>query len=517
MWHKTSSLLKSSLVYWTVLVSLALMGGIQAAGMANRSLAVDDPWSANFVRMPWSEFWSQLAYDPAYLLLLKGWTVLFGESEVALRSLSILLYMVMIVVVGIVAHNLGGRFAGIAASWLAAASYMGVTQAVTVRCYAMLGALTAVSLLITLQLLSIRLRDTPDTESSHARPTWWLYLGYVGVGAVGLFTHTTYIFVLAALTGSALLVSWRRFWQLAVCSALAGGIYLLLWFPRLVSMLGSAMINWMEVPDGAAYLNGFANLWGLQKTLLVAATLLVVIVLNWRTARLMLVSPAGRALVSMVFLVTGLPFIVSQFRPVYQETRTPILWLPIISVAVALFFSRFRWKWLPLGALVVLAVFAARWAWQQHAADDPWPARASVGEVVARARCGDTLVMTGLSISEVQYYLRRLNAPICLQQAVYPAEVGQHPGWVDVPGMLRQSLALQSESATLARQLTRQPGTQVWVFYSAQSTSYAHELAQVLKSEFDREIGTPQLLDWKGSFFDSVLLYTPTAGQAPSQ
>jgi len=40
--------------------------------------------------------------------------------------------------------------------------------------------------------------------------------------------------------------------------------------------------------------------------------------------------------------------------------------------------------------------------------------RDAVAYVISNAKCGDVLIPAGLSLSEVDYYMKHLNAPSCL-------------------------------------------------------------------------------------------------------
>ena len=64
---------------------------------------MDEPFMANSVRLPWHELFLVFRTDnvPLSYVLLRGWTAVLGESELALRGLSIAAYCGAVVVVGL--------------------------------------------------------------------------------------------------------------------------------------------------------------------------------------------------------------------------------------------------------------------------------------------------------------------------------------------------------------------------------------------------------------------------------
>src|SRR5690349_21587308 len=102
----------------------------QASLRLNDSLTVDEPFTANLVRLPLAQMFAALRYDgtmPLYYVLLKAWASIFGESEIALRSLSVLFFGATILIAGATARRAEGAAAGIVTGLLmATSSNMGI-------------------------------------------------------------------------------------------------------------------------------------------------------------------------------------------------------------------------------------------------------------------------------------------------------------------------------------------------------------------------------------------------------
>src|SRR5262245_16564124 len=78
-----------------LLGALVLIGlGIRGHDLSARSLWFDEAFCWRLTEFPIPEMIRRVGLDnhpPLYFLLLKGWTSVFGESTMALRSLSVLL------------------------------------------------------------------------------------------------------------------------------------------------------------------------------------------------------------------------------------------------------------------------------------------------------------------------------------------------------------------------------------------------------------------------------------------
>src|SRR5262249_47459422 len=160
-----------------------------------------------------------------------------------------------------------------------------------------------------------------------------------------------------------------------------------------------------------------------------------------------------------------------------------------------------------LGAATLISLMISDWR-----SLDPGPffTREGVAQVLSQARCGDRLISSGLSYAEVQYYLRRLNAPACLRDESFPVEIQAHPGWMNGKKMLSRQKELESEATVLTEQMLSQPQFKVWLFYREYKSpqfKYNTQVANILKSELDRRLPVIQEINTRGNFFDSILVY----------
>jgi hypothetical protein len=509
------------LIFWVGLIGIMLFGIIQASVMQfGHSLNIDEPFTANTIQLSLSQIFETLRYDnnaPLHYLLLKGWAQLFGVSEFALRSLSILAFGLSILIVGLTARQVMGWQEGlVAALLLAVSTKMGLAHATSARPYALLCLEISLVMLIIFPLMGFTSPMALKPRVSTSVKDVLLYLLLISLNILALFTHYTYIFFMCAYVLAAILVSKRLFLILSVCSAVSFALFLGIGWPILSVSLSLPSTNWMYPPGLVQLIRAFANLWGTTN-----GTLLLTLLLTYLTATMLFSFRHGikiltnkLVLVSLsIFGVASLlPFVISQFRPIFLESRTPIIFLPIACLLTATLINQLG-NWVLTGiVLTLLVIITTVSSVQAFIGPDPYPVRAAVQYVLDRAKCGDTLVLGSLSGGEVEYYLHYLNAPSCLQREIFPLSTQDHPGWMDIPGLLSQSDKLALEAATTTKRLASEPELTVWLFHSTgtgySTTRYGYEVTEFLKQELDRKFILRDELDLGGSFFDKVLVYS---------
>ena len=175
---------------------------------------------------------------PTYYFLLEGWMRVFGTSEAAMRSLSVVASLVVVGLVHGLARSLLPARSALVAAWLAAVCPLDVFFAQEARVYALLLVPFTVALI---GLARFLLR--PDSNGA--------LLAYACGAAGAVYCHITMVFVVAALglAGLAHLLAGRdrvagAVWRWVLANVLVG----LLVVPELwVMRVGSARpdLTWM--------------------------------------------------------------------------------------------------------------------------------------------------------------------------------------------------------------------------------------------------------------------------------
>jgi 4-amino-4-deoxy-L-arabinose transferase-like glycosyltransferase len=499
---------RSPLLFWVGVAGIVGFGSVQALGQYGRSLNNDEPFSANAAHLPLSQmraFFYSGTNHPVYFLALKAWTRLFGESEVALRLPSLIFFAATIIAVSLIARRLFGPLAGLVSGFLVSISTIGQNYAATARQYALAGLWVALTTLVAIHLMRLSPNASPAALPPAGRKyDLGLWVTLVVLSTLGMLTHPIFAFFLAACGAAALLVSRRAVLLMATGVAVSLALYFILWGPFFFNALKLPAIDWMPVPGLKDLLSGYRNLWGQTNGTVIALGLGLIALLQWPKFSRFVVSPAGRVLIVVAGLTCALPFVVSQWHPVYLDSRTPIIFLPTTGVLVAGLVNLVKPRWIPAAVMLFLAFGAVQAAYLNYLSPDPFPARASVADVLGQAQCGDQVITTGISFGEVNYYFRRLHAPDCLQINSFPAEIKLHPGWLDDKGMLEHRDALDKEVYALA-DLAPPPPARTWVFYSSQANS---PVTGIVKSILDSQLQLSDKLSQRGTFFTYILIYT---------
>lgn len=137
-------------------------------------------------------------HPPGYYLLLAGWRALAGQSEFALRTLSVFASLLTVAVGIQLGSRLLGPLEGLAGGLLLAINPFQVYYAQEARMYALLALLMAASVLLTAQVLTI----PSEMQAGRFRPRRAVMVigGYVLLNVVGLYTHYTFPLVILAET-----------------------------------------------------------------------------------------------------------------------------------------------------------------------------------------------------------------------------------------------------------------------------------------------------------------------------
>lgn len=515
----------SGLLFWAGLVTIILLGLVQASiARSGDSLSLDEPFTANVVHLPLPEIIEVFQEDNAsstHYLLLKLWTQIFGESEFALRSLSLLFFGLTILIVGLTGQQLTDWQGGLIAALLISTSWLGLEHAGNARQYALLCLLVSLSTFLNLYLMGL-FSKASDSSPATSLPGRNIspFLLLIVLNVIGLLTHPIYFFFVCAYLFGAIFNSRRLFLILVLCSVASGGIYLGLWGSTLYHTLPLPITNWMTTPGLTELRDAFIRLWGfgprgMRNTYLLAAYSLGITLFHFRPGVKILTGKPFLTSFGMLGMASLLPFIVSQYRPVFLAERTPVIFLPLAALVISLLIRRLGFRSLTAIILAVLIFSSVRYSVQALRSPDPNPARASIQYILDRVKCGDVLILGSLSINEVEYYLRRFEAPDCIQRETFPLETRQHSGWIDVSGLLKEKEALTKEAALTVARYADQPKVNVWLFYGYHSG----EVTSILKSQLDRQMTLVQALDLSGSFFNAVLIYStnPTVSSLKQQ
>lgn len=124
-------------------------------------------------------------HPPAYYILLHYWRAIFGQSEFALRSLSVVAGLALVLFTYLLGRDLFGDPAALMAAFLGAISPFAIYYSQEARMYTLLAALSVTSTFFALRLSRLTFHTLRFTF-------------YILTCAFGLYTHYAFLFVLIA-------------------------------------------------------------------------------------------------------------------------------------------------------------------------------------------------------------------------------------------------------------------------------------------------------------------------------
>jgi len=256
--HTSRSLLPTP--YFLLLAILLLASLLRFYRLDAQSFWNDEGNSARIAERPLDLILEGAAGDihpPGYYLLLHYWRALFGQSELALRSLSVVAGLALVLFTYLLGRDLFGEAAGLMAAFLGAISPFAIYYSQEARMYALLAALSAASTYLLLYALTSRQHPISNIQYPIPRtPPPGIIAAYILTSAAGIYTQYAFSFIL--IVHNSIFVLWwlsvaRRSvdrWRWLMLWAGAQVTIIVLYLPWLPTALKS-VTGWS--PAGRAY------------------------------------------------------------------------------------------------------------------------------------------------------------------------------------------------------------------------------------------------------------------------
>jgi hypothetical protein len=434
---------------------------------------------------------------PVYYVLLSLWIRWFGESEPALRALSVVFYLGGAGVVSLLALTIyRNRRTACYAGLLYLSSSQLIHQAQAVRMYTLLGLLSAASLLLWVRIF---------VQENRSR---WLAAGYVVLNCIGMLTQVWFSFM---LFGQFLYLIFRLrsgLKKFAVSMTLSALVFSVLWGPTFASQLHNGSTRWLPPFHPIFLLDIVSEFYGAQGMgLLVVLACSAPLLMVARPVRRAFCRDRATSIVLVTFLAcTLVPLAVSMVKPIYTTGRYSTVALPALAVLLAAFLTRLASRTYAAGICFAILVLTA----VPHVRDRNVAAaglapgqsdRATAEYILQQAGTGDYVVFTNLTRTAADYYFRRAGAAGRFVEASFPNEMDQHAGWVDPRSMDPQALAIEAEELTERLKAATLMGKTVWVYDGLPGVS------EVLNSRLDSSLTLAERYDLRGPYHWELLRY----------
>jgi 4-amino-4-deoxy-L-arabinose transferase-like glycosyltransferase len=401
--------------WYAILAILLAAAVLRLWNLDGPSLWIDEICSVVFAQTPFGLLWSDwMVYEtnpPLYYQLLSAWMAMFGESEFAVRALSVVFGLAAIVAMFAFGRALHSAQAGVLAALFCAFSAEQLGYSQEARGY-ILGFLAA-----TLSALALlRIADLWREGAKPLRLMWPHYALYAGATAVAVYTHTTF-FILPLLANVFIAWLWvfrtpRRMSD-AIGWAGANLVLAVLWAWWILMTIrqiqsGAETVSWIPTPtvrDTVAIVSHVVATRSFEiVNVLLAGVFGAVMLWGWWKL------PVERRALALIFGV-GVPFVllsISLVRPIFLERTlfwVQFVYLACLAVGVAtLPWARWRFA---VAALVALVLMADALNWSRTAYREQWRELATV--LRDNAEPGDAVVLYSASgVATFSYYCRRV-------------------------------------------------------------------------------------------------------------
>jgi hypothetical protein len=220
---------------FSVLAVLAVVGGVAFRLYTRSDLWLDEALTVNISKLSVGDLLESLKHDghpPLYYLLLHYWMEVFGEGDVAVRSLSAVFSIAALPLIWIAARRYGGPVVATAGLLLFATSPFAVRYGTEARMYALVMLLVVTGWLLVHDALE--------------RPATWRLVAIAVLSGLLALSHYWGLYLMAA-TALLLLWVWRRGRDAAlrvVVAMTAGGILFLPWLPSFLSQAAHTGTPW---------------------------------------------------------------------------------------------------------------------------------------------------------------------------------------------------------------------------------------------------------------------------------
>lgn len=457
---------------------LSLCVALRAYHIGAASLWTDEVFSRYYadlfgLRYLVTDGLSTEATPPTYPLLLRGWIALWGDSEAALRSLSLVASAACVPVVYALGRELGGRTQGLLAALLFALCPVSLYFAQEARVYAILMLAAAV----VLWAAAVFQRDPRSTKATAA---------YLIAGTLCLYLHATAAFFIVAC-GAAV-------WFALLARGAAGRRALLRWtmlnavvlafglpyFLHAATASRNGGLDWMpplSLHEIATSVSGVTS--GILTPYPWPAIPLAIALIAALAASIQWRRPTSRATVTLVVvpcLFVGLVIAISVVRPLLLPRVLAWTAVPLCTVLAG---QLLRPGWVRLAVLAsVVAAFGVGLAFQLTSLSsnkEPW--REAMRDVAPELARADLVVISPLFDPMVLTYY----APQARNIRLWDASV---PSTIMTVAAARMHIPMIVESQILD---AIKAGRSVWVLSNGFDAHYIDELRSVVPAKVVKE------------------------------
>lgn len=486
---------------------LSLLVGVGLRIWVPTPLWLDEALSVNIAALGPTEIVDALRRDghpPLYYLLLHGWMQLFGDSDAAVRGLSVAIGVATIPLAWWYGRRRGGPVLGWLVVAVVATSPFAIRYSTEVRMYGLVMFLVLAGMLVV------------DHAFTRERPPGPLVLGAVTLlSAALLYSHYWAIWFLGVVGGWLLWVAWRnrdgrRNTALRLAGSLvAGGVLFLPWVPTLLYQAAHTGTPWAPPfrPSGLVATTiadfgggGYRDAQAVGWTFVIFALLgLFARAVDGRFLRVDLRTERRYRPEAVVLGATlGVGSIISVVTSSAYASRYAAVVFPLFALLVAAGLSRFRS--VPVLVVLTLVVAAGGVAGGVHNAITE---RTQLGSIAARIEAegsdGDLVVYCPdqLGVAGTRELADRF------EESVYPT--GDRPGFVDWVDYAERNA--EADPVEFARMiLERAEGRRIWLVWNPGYRTFEEQCDTLWTELATARVATDLVAANGGQWFENASL-----------
>lgn len=482
--------------------------------ITDRCFWIDEALMANALSAPFFQIYRAGLvgggeyYPLFYIYTLKFWSLIFGDSELAIRCFSAFFGLVLIIFI-----YQAGRYifrskkVGFWAAFLASTNYFLIWFSTQGRQYTLAALLGLLSYYFFFKLIRL--------------PKKLIYIFYVFFTLAGIYTHPWLSLIFASQLLA--LFCFRKDILNYLKIFLNQIIIILFSIPNALMVFHLGKIgatSWMNQVGISAFFESFKNLSFGSSWLYLIFSVIALIFLLEQKAKLKekRVDIKQRKFINFnlgLYLLFPLvsALIISQFRPVYVVGRYEMVVLPAFILILANLFSKIKIRYILLLMISLLIIFAFKSVVNDRnyvyglESNDKITADFLLGEI----KNGDTIIATDLNWSIFYYYFSHLDKDKDKKFDLisFPQEImNEHPGWQNLNKMIKEKSRYEKEAEELALKLKEQKEekTEIWVLYYS-----LNPINEILYKELEQNFSLvnvqklPELR--QPSWFDMILVF----------
>jgi uncharacterized membrane protein len=399
---------------------------------------------------------------PLFYLLLHYWIELFGDTEMAVRSLSVLFGLSLVIAIFLIGSKLFTREAGIYAALIAATSPLQIMYSQEVRMYTLLPLLSVLSMYFLIRFIQEDKKVFMLLYSATA-------LGCFYTHNYGLFLIPVYIMMLFLFQKPSRSTRTAYFLSLGGIIAAYG-----VWLPIFISQLrngthyawidyfwnihgfwGSIFQSLKSFSPGGSQL-GFIALNSLSfPSLPISFTVALLVFFIAKTI------VERKRLFCWILLYLFVPLITAAlisalFSPIYLAGRTDQLVFPAFCLFIGVSISVIKAKWLRYGIITMLITFSSITLSDYYKINLKYGDKEIADTVIKNLKKGDIVLCTSLTRASLEYYLRGYKEQIHIFS--YPLGSERHLGNEDIKVMLNDPARLIHDAKSLEKKAAQEDG-----------------------------------------------------------